>query len=67
MGLRLVGRGEGRDLRTHPSALLGSDATKGEEVTPTLTLTLTLTLTPPLPLVNPSPNTLLLPSPQPQP
>jgi len=50
VGLRLVGRGEGRDLRTYPSALLGSDATKGEEVTLTPTLTLTLTLTPTLPL-----------------
>ena len=39
MGLRLVGRGEGRDLRTYPSALLGSDATKGEEVTLRVTLT----------------------------
>ena len=63
VGLRLVGRGEGRDLRTYPSALLGSDATKGEEVTPTTTLTLTLTLTLYLPLVHPNPNTLPQPCP----
>ena len=39
VGLRLVGRGEGRDLRTYPSALLGSDAIKGEDVTLYVTLT----------------------------
>ena len=33
LGLRLVGRGQGRDLLSYPSALIGSDATKGEEVT----------------------------------